>query len=54
MEIFEESEFEGLNPTQIQQLGTELHQRFTQRRAYFHQIRNFCTQLTVFASDGLF
>ncbi|WMN07325.1 hypothetical protein QYS48_28505 [Marivirga arenosa] len=40
MNIFEESEFENKNGTELQKMGNEVMQRFNQKRSYFHQVRN--------------
>lgn len=40
MDIFDKSELENLNGPAIQQKGNEIHQRFAQKRGYFHQVRN--------------
>ncbi len=41
MKLFDTSEFEGLDSSQIQQKGNEIQRRFSQRRSYYHQIKNF-------------
>lgn len=40
MEIYDKSELEVLTGPAIQQKGNEIHQRFAQKRSYFHQVRN--------------
>jgi len=39
-EIYKIEEFDNLNGPQIQQLGNTIYQRFSQKRNYYHQIRN--------------
>jgi len=39
-EIFDIAEFDNLNGPQIQQLGTKIYQKFSQKRSYYHQYRN--------------